>query len=153
MVPLTSFDVEYSTVLQDRNGELLSASIAKDGQWRFPPTRNIPHKYKMALLTFEDKRFYSHFGVDPLAIGRAVRLNAQAGEVVSGASTITMQVVRLSRSGKSRTVLEKIREALLAMHLEVRHSKEEILGMYASHAPYGGNVVGLDAASWRYFGR
>jgi penicillin-binding protein 1C len=153
LVPLTSFDVAYSTVLLDRNGDLLSASIADDGQWRFPPTQNIPAKYELALLTFEDKRFYSHFGVDPLAIGRALLLNAEAGDVVSGASTITMQVIRLSRSGKARTVFEKIIEALLAVHLEIRHSKAEILGLYASHAPYGGNVVGLDAASWRYFGR
>jgi penicillin-binding protein 1C len=152
LIPLTTFQADYSKVLVDRNDELLSASIASDGQWRFPPINNIPEKYELALLTYEDKRFYYHFGLDPLAIGRAFISNFEAGEVISGASTITMQVIRLSRYGNSRTVVEKLLEALLAVHLELRLSKKEILSLYASHAPYGGNVVGLEAASWRYFG-
>ncbi len=74
-------------------------------------------------------------------------------DIVSGGSTITMQVIRLSRKGKRRTVFEKIIEMVLATRLELRYSKQEILGLYASHAPFGGNVVGLEAACWRYFGR
>ena len=151
-IPFTSFDAGYSTVLLDKNNELLSACIASDGQWRFPPTDNIPQKYEQALLTYEDKRFYHHIGLDPLAIGRALVSNIKSGKVISGASTITMQVIRLSRPGRPRTIFEKMLEALLAVHLELRFSKKEILSFYASHAPFGGNVVGLEAASWRYFG-
>ena len=152
LIPFTSFDAGYSTVLLDINKELLSARIASDGQWRFPPADNIPQKYEQALLTYEDKRFYYHIGLDPLAIGRALISNIKSGKVISGASTITMQVIRLSRPGRSRTIFEKMLEALLAVHLELRFSKKEILSLYASHAPFGGNVVGLEAASWRYFG-
>ncbi len=152
LIPLTSFESDYSKILLDRNNELLSARIAGDGQWRFPPIDTIPVKYEKALLVFEDKRFYQHFGLDPIAVGRALWSNIEAGTVVSGASTITMQVIRLSRPGRARSVTEKITEALLALHLELRHSKREILSLYASHAPFGGNVVGLEAASWRYFG-
>jgi penicillin-binding protein 1C len=152
VVPITSFNPDYSTVILDRHKELLSASIAADGQWRFPPNDMIPEKYEAALLTYEDRRFYYHFGIDPFAIGRAILSNLKAGEVVSGASTITMQVVRLSRFGKPRTFPEKILEAFLAIQIELQLSKKEILSLYASHAPFGGNVVGLEAASWRYFG-
>jgi penicillin-binding protein 1C len=153
LVPHTSFNSDYSEILIDKNGYLLSASIAEDGQWRFPPINTIPNKYEQALITFEDNRFYYHPGVDPLAIARALSSNIKAGRVKSGASTITMQVIRLSRRGSARTVGEKVLEALLALHLELKLSKMEILSLYASHAPSGGNVVGLEAASWRYFGR
>ena len=104
-------------------------------------------------MAFEDKRFYRHPGVDPLSLGRAMKQNFADGRIVSGGSTITMQVVRLSRKGKPRTVFQKLIEMVLATRLEFRYSKEEILGLYASHAPFGGNVVGLEAACWRYFGR
>ena len=153
LIPLTHFESPYSGVLLDRDGHLLGASIAADEQWRFPPLQNVPKKYEQAALLYEDKRFYQHPGIDPLALARAVRDNLLKGEIVSGASTITMQVVRLSRPGRSRTVFEKMIEMLLALRLEFAASKEKILAMYASHAPFGGNVVGLEAAAWRYFGR
>lgn len=149
----TLFKVPYSTVLEDRDQNLLSASIASDGQWRFPQGGKVPDKFKEAIVLFEDKRFYIHFGFDPLSMGRAMRQNFKEGKIVSGGSTITMQVIRLSRQNKSRTVVEKIIEIILATRLEVKYSKEEILSLYAVHAPFGGNVVGLDAACWRYFGR
>ena len=142
----------YSTVVTDRGGELLGARIADDGQWRFPPCDTIPQRYSDALIQFEDKHFRWHPGVDPLALGRAVFSNLKAGHVVSGGSTITMQVIRLSRN-RERTLWQKTVEAVQATRLELRCSKEEILALYASHAPFGGNVVGLDAAAWRYFGR
>ena len=142
----------YATVVTDRSGELLGARIADDGQWRFPPCDTVPYRYATALVQFEDRHFRWHPGVDPVALVRAVLANVRAGHVVSGGSTITMQVVRLSR-GKERTLRQKAVEAVLATRLESRHSKEEILSLYASHAPFGGNVVGLDAAAWRYFGR
>lgn len=153
LIPLTYFDVPYSTVLLDRNNQLLSAKIAADGQWRFPPETNIPEKYRQAAITFEDQRFYLHPGIDPIAIMRALVTNIRQDKIVSGASTISMQVVRLSRPGKRRSITEKLIEMFLALHLEIRHDKDEILAMYTGHAPFGGNVVGLEAASWRYFGR
>jgi penicillin-binding protein 1C len=152
-LPTQLFADPYSTVLEDRTGELLSAAIAADGQWRFPESKVIPQKFKDALMLYEDKRFNQHFGVDLLALGRAFIQNFRAGKIVSGGSTISMQVIRLSRKGRSRTFYEKIVEAILATRLEFRYSKEEIFSMYASHAPYGGNVVGIDAACWRFFGR
>ncbi len=142
----------YSTVVTDRNGELLGARIADDGQWRFPPSDSIPERYAKALIQFEDRYFRYHPGVNPVAIVRALAGNIRAGHVTSGGSTITMQVIRLSRK-KERTVIQKLVEAILATRLEVRCSKNEIISLYAAHAPFGGNVVGLEAASWRYFGR
>lgn len=142
----------YSTVVTDRNGELLGARAADDGQWRFPPCDSVPDKFATALIQFEDRHFRSHPGVDPIAVARAARQNIRGHRVVSGASTITMQVIRLSR-GKERTLWQKCVEAFMATRLELRCSKDEILALYASHAPFGGNVVGLEAASWRYFGR
>lgn len=142
----------YSTVVTDRNGELLGARIAEDGQWRFPPTDTVPEKFKTALIQFEDRWFRWHPGVNPVSIARAVIGNIKAGHVTSGGSTITMQVIRMSR-GKNRNLWQKGIEAVLATRLELRCSKNRILGLYASHAPFGGNVVGLEAASWRYYGR
>ncbi len=152
-LPRKLFNDPYSTVLEDRNGELLAATIAKDGQWRFPQIDSVPEKFATALTLFEDKRFRSHPGIDVLSLGRAIRQNIQAGKVISGGSTISMQVIRLLRKGKSRTVGEKLVEMALATRLELRFSKDEIMALYASHAPFGGNVVGLEAACWRYFGR
>jgi penicillin-binding protein 1C len=152
-LPKILFKDSYSTVLEDRNRNLLSASIAADGQWRFPEGARVPEKFKDAILLFEDKRFYQHVGVDPFSFGRAIRQNIKAGRVISGGSTVSMQVIRLSRKNKNRTILEKAIEIILATRLELRYSKEEILALYAAHAPFGGNVVGLDAACWRYFGR
>ena len=144
--------VSYSTVVESAEGELLGARIAADEQWRFPPCDTVPSRFATALVQFEDRHFWWHPGVDPSALVRAVRDNLRSGHVVSGGSTITMQVIRLSRQ-KERNLWQKMIEAVLATRLEARCSKAEILAMYASHAPFGGNVVGIDAAAWRYFGR
>lgn len=152
-LPAKLFNTPYSTVLQARTGELLSASIATDGQWRFPLHDSVPKKFVAALVTYEDKRFFSHPGVDVLALGRAFRQNILQGKIVSGGSTLSMQVIRLSRKNKPRTIVEKVLEIVMATRLEIRHSKDEIMELYAAHAPFGGNVVGVQAASWRYFGR
>ena len=151
--PGTLFDDPVCAVLESRDGQLLGARIAADGQWRFPASDSVPEKFATCIVTFEDKRFWHHPGVDPLAIARALRLNTRQGEVRSGASTLTMQTIRLSRKNPPRTIPEKIWEMVLALRLEAYSSKEEILALYAAHAPFGGNVVGLDAAAWRYFGR
>ena len=150
-LPRHLFHVPYSTVVTDRNEELLGARIASDGQWRFPPRNTTPEKIKECLITFEDKHFYHHWGVNPFAIGRAFYQNVKNKRIVSGGSTLTMQTIRLARN-ESRTFREKLIEMIWATRLEFRASKEEILSTYISHAPFGGNVVGLDAAAWRYFG-
>jgi len=150
-LPRHLFHVPYSTVVTDRNEELLGARIASDGQWRFPPRNTTPEKIKECLITLEDKHFYHHWGVNPFAIGRAFYQNVKNKRIVSGGSTLTMQTIRLARN-ESRTFREKLIEMIWATRLEFRASKEEILSMYISHAPFGGNVVGLDAAAWRYFG-
>lgn len=151
-VPRSLFrDTPYSTVVLDSGGELLGARIADDGQWRFPPSGEVPEKYRIALIQFEDRAFKWHDGVNPFSIVRAAFQNVREHRVVSGGSTITMQVIRLSRGGE-RSVFNKVWEATEARLLELVCSKKMILNLYASHAPFGGNVVGIDAASWRYFG-
>ena len=153
LLPVPLFNDPVSTVIFDRQYQLMGARIASDGQWRFPESDSIPEKYKKALLQFEDKYFYLHFGFNPVSAFNALVDNLKAGRIVRGGSTITMQVIRMSRKGKARTISEKLLEFYLATALESRFSKKEILNLYASHAPFGGNVVGLEAASWRYFGR
>ncbi|MEL6255835.1 MAG: penicillin-binding protein 1C [Bacteroidota bacterium] len=153
VLPHPLFKDSTSTVILDREGKLLGARIAKDGQWRFPPMDSVPNKFKVAITTFEDKRFDHHPGVDPVAMFRAIWLNLRSGEIKSGGSTLSMQVIRLSRKGQARTIWEKVKEIILATRLELKYSKEEILNMYATYAPFGGNVVGLETAAWKYYGR
>lgn len=152
-LPEPLFNEPVSTIIRDRDQQLLGAHIARDQQWRFPPIEQAPDKFTTSLVQFEDKRFWQHPGIDPVAISRAIVLNLKHGGVVSGASTLSMQVIRLSRKQKQRTFTEKLKEMLLALRLEMRYSKTDILKLYASYAPFGGNIVGLEAASWRYFGR
>lgn len=153
LLPEPLFSSPYAYALFDREGRLLSARLAADEQWRFPPPDSLPAPLVQCILRFEDQRFFKHPGVDLLAVGRALHQNWQAQRIVSGASTLSMQVIRLSRSRVGQSFLDKGWEMLLALRLEMRYSKEEILRLYAGHAPYGGNVVGVEAAAWRYFQR
>ena len=152
-LPKELFTKPTSTVITSKNDELLGALIAKDGQWRFPHNDAVPEKFKTCLIQFEDEYFYSHPGFNPISIFNALKQNLKAGSVKRGGSTITQQVIRLSRDNKSRTYFEKFKELVLATRLELRASKEKIITYWSSNAPFGGNVVGLDAASWRYFNR
>lgn len=152
-LPDPLFNDPTCTVIEDSQGDLLGATIAYDGQWRFPYNEEVPEKFKASLLAFEDQYFFYHPGVNPGALARALRQNIRAGKVISGGSTITMQVIRMSRKGKPRTVWQKLIECILAVRAGIRYSKKEIIALYASNAPFGGNVVGLDAASWRYYNR
>jgi penicillin-binding protein 1C len=147
------FHSPYSSVLYDKNEQLLGALVAADGQWRFPPGTLLNEKFVSALIEYEDRRFYYHPGIDPGAIARALWQNITDRRIVSGASTLTMQTIRLSRAPRRRTVHEKIIEMLLAFGLELGSSKKAILALYAAHAPFGANVVGIEAAAWRWFGR
>ncbi len=151
--PRTLFPEACSTLLYSSDGQLLGARIAPDGQWRFPPADSLPGKFVTCLLTYEDKRFFRHPGVDPVAIVRAMRINLSRGKVVSGGSTITMQLARIARGNRDRTLYEKMVETGYALLLETVCGKHQILNLYASHAPFGGNVVGIETAAWRYFGR
>ena len=150
-LPKQLFNTPTSTVVESRQGNLLGAKIADDGQWRFPVIDSVPSKFEISLLQFEDAYFYDHFGFNPISMVKAIGANISAGKTVRGGSTITQQVIRLSRK-EQRSYFEKAIELILATRLEFRHSKKDILKLYASHAPFGGNVVGLDVAAWRYFG-
>ncbi len=147
-----SYNPPCSTVLYDRNGELLGASVASDGQWRFPPDSTVPYKFATALVLCEDRRFYYHPGFDPFALIRAFFVDIRAKRFEQGGSTLTMQLMRLSLPGNRRTITQKLLEITLAVRESVVHSKKATLARYASLAPMGGNVVGLRAAAWRYFG-
>ena len=153
MLPRKLFTYPTSYVIEDANGNLLSASIAADGQWRFPYNKNVPQKFIDCITTFEDKRFFEHPGIDIAAITRATIANIKHRHTIQGGSTITMQVIRLSKKNNERSIWNKMKESIMALRLEMSYSKKEIIGLYASNAPFGSNVVGLDAAAWRYFGR
>lgn len=150
-IPVPRFEEPYSTVLTSSDGHLLGATVASDGQWRFPASGCYSDKYVQCLLSYEDRYFFYHPGVNPVSFVKALRDNIKAGRVVRGGSTITMQVVRMARGNPPRTYGEKLLEVVLALRMELRYSKSEILDLYIAHAPFGGNVVGLDAAAWRYF--
>ena len=152
-LPKKLFNAPTSYVIEDANGNLLNATIAEDGQWRFPYNKNAPQKFIDCITTFEDKRFFKHPGVDPVAIGRAIAKDVKNREAAQGGSTLTMQVIRLSKKDDKRSIWNKLKESILAVRLECSYPKKEILALYASNAPFGSNVVGLDAAAWRYFGR
>ncbi|WP_439127845.1 transglycosylase domain-containing protein, partial [Polaribacter sp.] len=152
-LPKNLFTKPTSTVITSSNNQLLGALIADDGQWRFPQNDSVPNKFKTCLIQFEDEYFYKHPGFNPISIFNAIKQNLKAGKVVRGGSTITQQVIRLSRDNRDRTYFEKLKELILATRLELRFSKEKIIAFWSSNAPFGGNVVGLDAASWRYFNR
>ena len=152
-LPTPLFDAPYSTVVEAADGTLLSARIATDEQWRFPPGDTLDPRYVRCVELYEDEYFRYHPGLNPVSVGRALRQNWRAGRVVSGGSTITQQAVRLMRGNEARTWREKLVEVAWATRLELTYSKDDILALYAAHAPFGGNVVGLEAAAWRYYGR
>ena len=151
-LPGQLFNTPNATVVESRSGKLLGALIAEDGQWRFPAVDSVPHKFETCILNFEDAHFYYHPGFNPVSIAKAFAANIVAGKAVRGGSTLTQQVIRLSRNHQKRSYWEKIKELVLATRLEFRSSKKDILKLYSSHAPFGGNVVGLEVAAWRYFG-
>jgi penicillin-binding protein 1C len=151
--PYPRFRAPLSTIIEGNDGTLLGARIADDGQWRFPDFDQVPEKFEKALLAFEDKYFYWHPGINPVSLFRAMTLNIKSGKIVSGGSTITMQVARISQGNRPRTYSQKFIEILSALKLELFRSKKNILKMYAANAPFGGNIVGLEAATWRYLGK
>lgn len=150
-LPSPLFKSSTCTVILDHDKHLLCAVIAADGQYRFPPSGNVPDRFEQCICTYEDRYFRYHPGINPISIVSALRENIRQGRVVRGASTITMQVARLMHGHAPRTFGNKLLEILWAVRLETSFSKDSILALYASNAPFGGNVVGLDAAAWRYY--
>ncbi len=151
LTPTPRFAEDYGALVLDRSGRPLSVFLAPDQQWRLP-VDSLPEKYRRALLLYEDRRFYLHPGVDPLSLAHAVFQCLGAGRYVRGASTIPMQIARLSQP-KERTLLNKGLEIVQALKLSLLLSKREVLHLYASRAPMGGNTVGLEAACLRWLGK
>jgi penicillin-binding protein 1C len=144
---------DRSTLVVDSDGRLLTPFTARDGSWRLPvAVDRVDARYLHMLVAYEDKRFDSHWGVDPIALMRALGQWARAGHVVSGASTLTMQTVRLLEP-RPRTIGAKLIEMARALQLEWHYDKNTILGMYLTLAPYGGNLEGVRAAALFYFGK
>lgn len=142
-----------SLSLQDRNGhDLRTVLSSRQGSGRWISMQEIPKNFVDAMLIAEDRRFYNHWGIDFLAIGRAARQNLKAGRIVSGGSTLTQQLVRIIRN-YPRNFINKILEAMEAMTLELLCSKEELLAHYLNRAPYGNQCFGVNAASWLYFNK
>ena len=146
---------EVSTTIIDRHGKLLRAYAMADGRWRLPvhAATDVDPTYLKLLFAYEDRRFYSHGGVDPLALGRAAVQLATRGHIVSGGSTITMQLARLMEPRRQRSVYAKLRQMVRALEIERQISKDQVLDLYLTMAPYGGNLEGIRAASIAYFGK
>jgi penicillin-binding protein 1C len=144
-----------STTVVDRNGKLLRAYAMADGRWRLPVDAKtaVDPGYLNVLFGYEDKRFYAHHGVDPFALGRAAFQLVTTGRIVSGGSTITMQLARLLEPRQHRSMTAKFRQAVRALQIERQMSKAEILDLYLALAPFGGNLEGIRAASIAYFGK
>jgi penicillin-binding protein 1C len=146
---------KVSTTIVDRNGKLLRAYAMADGRWRLPVDAKtaVDPGYLKLLLAYEDRRFWSHGGVDPLALGRAALQFGTSGHIVSGGSTITMQLARLMEPRRERSVYAKLRQMVRAVQIERKLGKDEILDLYLALAPFGGNLEGIRAASIAYFGK
>ena len=145
------FNARYSYATFDRNGEILSVFLSADSQWHIKATEPLGEKLTRAIIAYEDRHFYAHFGFDLGAVARSFWHNLTSDKR-SGASTITMQTIKLLR-GDSRTYFNKFREIIFALRLEWLKSKDEILLLYANNAPYGGNIVGVKTAALYYFGK
>jgi penicillin-binding protein 1C len=147
-------DLEYSHVVLDREGRLLRAYATSDGRWRLPATeQDVDPRFLKMLFAYEDKRFRNHYGVDPFSLGRAAIQFVANGHIVSGGSTITMQVARLLEPREHRSLGAKLRQIVRAFELERSLGKDEILALYLTLAPYGGNLEGIRAAALAYFGK
>jgi len=146
---------QVSTTIVDRNGKLLRAYAMADGRWRLPvdARKDVDPVYLNLLLAYEDQRFRSHGGVDPLALARAAGQLITRGHIVSGGSTITMQLARLMEPRRERSLSAKLRQIVRALELEHELDKDQILNLYLVLAPYGGNLEGIRAASIAYFGK
>lgn len=145
--------VEYSTIITDDKGEVIHAFLTSNEQWRMKTElEEISPLLRKTIVQKEDKYFYRHFGINPVAVGRAFVMNVFTGRRTSGASTITMQVAK-ALEPKKRNIGNKVIEMFRALQLELKYSKDEILQLYLNLVPYGGNIEGVKSASILYFGK
>jgi penicillin-binding protein 1C len=142
----------YSPSVSDKNNLIVSARVSIDGQWRIQSNQGIPEKFKIAITTYEDRSFYHHFGISVKGLIRALVQNIKKNKIFSGGSTITMQLMRMNAQHKKRSLKNKASEMLMALRTEMTYSKDSILHMYTANAPFGSNVIGIEAASIKYFG-
>ncbi|MBB3659751.1 penicillin-binding protein 1C [Rhizobium sp. BK650] len=151
--PLQMAEIVSPEVL-DADGQLLRAFATPEGRWRLKTNvSNVDPQFIRMLVAYEDQRFYDHHGIDVWALGRAALQFVSNGRIVSGASTLSMQVARLIEPRESRSFSAKLLQIARAVQIERRLSKEQILDLYLTHAPYGGNLEGVRAASLAYFGK
>ncbi|HEY5926190.1 MAG TPA: transglycosylase domain-containing protein, partial [Kofleriaceae bacterium] len=151
-VPLPERANDWSVTVEYRDGQPAHVFLTDDEKWRLPVSLDrVDPKLVTALIALEDKRFWDHDGVDPLAVARAAWSNVTRGRRVSGGSTLTMQLARLLEP-RERSVPNKVVDMFRAMQLDLRLSKREILEEYLARTPYGDNVEGIESAAWTYFG-
>ncbi len=145
------FDKNFAPVIYAESGEVLSASVSSDQQWRIQCNTDVPEKLKTAIILFEDEYFYSHPGVNLVSISKATYQNIKAGKIKRGGSTLTMQLARIHYKNQRRSYIQKIKEIFLSIAIELNYSKEEIIANYCQYAPFGGNIIGYCAASYKYY--
>ena len=153
VMPLPKDRTAYSKTVYDDNGQLLSATTSREGQWALPLTSHIPDHLAAAIVCYEDEYFYWHLGVNPISAIKAMATNARAGKIKRGGSTLPMQVMRMRHQRKGRNLANKLREMVFAIKYSIVRSKRSIIRDWAAIAPFGGNTIGVEAASLRYFGR
>ncbi len=146
-----NFEKRFAPVIYSKEGKIMSAGISEDQQWRIACENKMPDKLATSIRLFEDQYFYYHPGVNIGSILKAIKNNINAGHIVRGGSTITMQLARIYYGNRKRTYWQKIKEILLSFALELRFSKDKILNLYGQYAPFGGNIIGYDAASRFYY--
>ncbi|MBK9734774.1 MAG: penicillin-binding protein 1C [Saprospiraceae bacterium] len=153
IIPLPKYKLAFSKALYSNEGKLLSAIISSEQQWCFPMEEAVPDKLKSCIIAYEDEYFKYHPGINPISLFKAMADNFEAGKPIRGASTITMQVMRMKNKHAKRSLVNKGLEMLGAIKYTVLHSKSSILREWVEIAPFGGNTIGVKAASLRYFGR
>jgi penicillin-binding protein 1C len=152
-IPIPAFRPTYSKSLLDRNGELINANVSSEQQWHLPLDEAIPINLEKAILLYEDEYFYKHLGINPVSVIKSIILNTNEGQVVRGASTLTMQIMRMRNRSKSRSVKVKIYESLAAVKYSLYNRKSKVLKEWCEIAPFGGNTIGVKTAAFRYFKR
>lgn len=148
-----SFEERFAPVVYSKEGKIMSAQVAADQQWRIYCTEKLPEKLETSIRLFEDQYFYMHPGINIGSLFKAAIQNLKTGKIVRGGSTLTMQIARLYFGNTKRTYLQKIKEIFLALAIEIKYSKKEIIRLYGQYAPFGGNIIGYCGASWFYYGK
>jgi penicillin-binding protein 1C len=152
-VPLPNISPTYSKTIIDKEGNVISSNVSSEQQWHLPLDAKIPEQLKMAIILYEDEYFYWHLGINPLSVVKSLAVNVKSRKIKRGASTITMQVMRMRNRSKSRTLGTKLFESLAAVKYSFLRSKNRVLEEWCDIAPFGGNTIGVKTAAFRYFNR